>query len=196
MYFIHLVLALVSPSGRLSQVPFAFLCILLACGHLWAYGQIVINETGLTWNTYTITLFAMLWMQFCVFTRRARDCGSSGVLYLPVLAIAILIYLVVLDPEGMWPGAQNSFLGEMTMDWGMRFLRALYLALFIWGIKAAGDTGPNGYGPEFGESRDSERAGRKVDHRLAKQQPTYRYGQVSKSSPAWGQRRRAGFGRR
>lgn len=73
MYFIQLIIALVTPNGRLSQVPFAFLCIVLAVGHLWAYSQIVIQNTGISWNAYTILLFAMLWMQFCVMTRDRKS---------------------------------------------------------------------------------------------------------------------------
>ncbi|MEL6226295.1 MAG: DUF805 domain-containing protein [Pseudomonadota bacterium] len=195
-YLLSFLAALVIPHGRLSQVPFAFLAIVLALGHVWVFLKITQSGEGLQWNVYTIALFCMLWMQFCIFTRRSRDCGSSGIVYVLVLFLAVFTFLLAIDPEFMWPDASNSYFGELVMKWGLRFLRMLYIALFLWGIAQVGEEGPNAFGPEFGEQVDRGLTAATSGYRPQTPEHVRRFGQLSKTAPKWGQRRRTGFGRR
>jgi len=192
----YYVFALLSPNGRLGPVSFAFLSILLALGHLWAFAHISHQNDGLTWNVYTIAVFAMLWMQFCILTRRSRDMGSSGALYIPALFIAVAIFLLTIDADAMCPDANETFIGEMVVKWGMRMLRGIYIALLILGIKAPGMDGPNAYGPEFGERAENVTRSRAMTAKIDASQPIHKYGRVNKNAPKWGNRRRRGFGKR
>ncbi|MEO1695482.1 MAG: hypothetical protein AAFR55_09620, partial [Pseudomonadota bacterium] len=78
----------------------------------------------------------------------------------------------------------------------MRMLRMLYVALFLYGIRAAGEDGPNAYGLEFGEVADRDADMPLASSKMKAHQPVHRFGQVNKKAPAWGQRKRTGFGRR
>jgi uncharacterized membrane protein YhaH (DUF805 family) len=191
--------ALISPAGRLDPVSFAFLSIVLAIGHLYVFAQISYQGTGLAWNPYTISLFVMLWMQFCILTRRSKDTGSSGAIYLPVFLLAFVLFLIAIDPEGIWPDIEESGMGGYVTEYGVKFMRALYVALFIYGIRAPGMDGENAYGPEFGELRDEDARARADKRRGVKagggkgEQVTVR----AKAPKGFKPRQRpAGFGRR
>ena len=187
----HYLIALVSPAGRLPPAPFAGLAVLLAFGHIWLFGKIADAQLGLTWNPYTIALFAMLWMQFCIFTRRLRDTGSNGAWILVFFFIAVGMFIVALDPTMIWPKGLDNSVGDSAVRWGMRFVRGIYVAGLIYGIRAAGQEGPNAYGPEFGDTDETkQRADDAMTKKLATQMQMHTFDRPAKKQTAWGERKR------
>lgn len=196
---LHYIVALISPAGRLDQVSFALLSIVLAIGHLYVFGQIMYQDLGASWNVYSISLFVMLWMQFCILTRRSKDTGSSGAIYVPVLLIAASMLFIALNPNGIWPDIEESGMGSFITEYGVKILCALYVALFLYGVRASGMDGENAYGPEFGELRDEDARKLADKRRAARQGPHNQTVTVTPAKVPKGfapRRRPAGFGRR
>jgi len=193
----HYLIALVSPAGRLPPASFAGLAILLAFGHIWLFGKIADHQLGLSWNLYTIALFGMLWMQFCIFTRRMRDTGSNGAWILVFFFAAVFIFIVALDPTTVWVNGLDNPIGDGVVRWGLRLVRSIYIAGLIYGIRAAGEEGANAYGPEFGDKPDDRQLDKVMINRLAGQQQMHTFERVKKPGPSWGARKPpSGFGRR
>lgn len=94
----HALLALLTPWGRLPQFTFAALAmgLFIACYILWS--MVSARAGHDPFGTPTFALFAVMWMLFCIFTRRFRDLGSSGALMLPVFILASVAVLAKLDP--------------------------------------------------------------------------------------------------
>ncbi|MEO0672767.1 MAG: DUF805 domain-containing protein [Pseudomonadota bacterium] len=194
----YFIIALLSPMGRLSQVGFVLLSFLLAMGHLYVFADIKHNDIPLGLNWQTISLYAMLWMQFCVFTRRMKDTGSAGLWFLPLMFLVAFAYACTMDPSLVQFERGNSAMHEIIETWALRMVRALFFAIFIYAVKAQGEEGPNAYGPEFGDKRERVLDDPALEKRMAAQQVTHRFDRTGKASkPAWGNRRRpSGFGRR
>lgn len=192
----HYLMALLTPFGRINQVGFAMLAIALAFAHLWAYFQLKMNPDLDVWNQYTIMLFAMLWMKFCILSRRMHDTCSSGFFLVPVLFLTAILYLCAIDPSSMGAEGIESPTFKYFLDQGMRIPRALLIASFIYCIRAQGEAGPNGYGPEFGDTLDK---GPSDKNAPMSNQPQHAF-RTAGRQPArgsWGERKRpAGFGRR
>ena len=194
----YYLLALVSPFGRLGQFHFAVLACVLAFAHLYIYGQMAHESSGSPWNIYTIILFGLLWCKFCILSRRLHDTGSNGLIAVPVLLISAIVYICVVDPELAGPKELRGMLGDFIVDQGMRIPRLLFMAVFIYCIRAMGEEGENAYGPEFGMLPDSRGPGAAMDQMEAANGPNNGFKRYnSATSKEWGQRRRPnGFGRR
>ncbi|MEL6298270.1 MAG: DUF805 domain-containing protein [Pseudomonadota bacterium] len=203
----HYIIALISPMGRLSQVPFVALAFLLGMTHIWIFAKIAHENVPLDFNAYTIAIFVMLWMQFCIFTRRMKDTGSSGMWFIPLTLLIAFIYACILDPS-LSPFDRQATAADGIIDqWGLRFVRGLFFAIFIYAVKAGGEDGPNAYGPEFGDVDDNKPA-KPNRTRKSKSTATQTVADVQNSQyafvlkqrrkgPDWGARQRpAGFGRR
>lgn len=195
----YYVLALFSPLGRLPQFPFAVLAVALAFAHIFVIGQMSWQGYADTWNGYTILLFVMLWMQFCVFSRRLRDTGNSGAILVPVFLVAMAVFVQRLDPASMYHDATSSDLYQLIGSRAEKLIRALYIAGFIYCIRAGGECGPNAYGPEFGDRSEIGVARPAFDDRRYSQEPVHDYAPLGQLAEAgWGTRRRPrdGFGKR
>ncbi|MGF1651440.1 MAG: DUF805 domain-containing protein [Hyphomicrobiaceae bacterium] len=185
----YYILALINPNGRLPQVPFALLSIALAIAHLYVFAHVLASDAPMSWNIWTASLFVMLWMQFSLLSRRLRDTGSSGALLVPVLIGAASLFVVTIEGDRGAMATIPGPVGEIVRDWGLKFIRGVYLALFLYCIRAAGEDGPNGYGPEFGTTTESSRS--------VSQTTLANFGAAKASKIAWGERRAPdGFGRR
>lgn len=195
----HYLLALVSPFGRINQLGFAILAIVLGFAHIYVYAQLKFQPWLPAWNGYTLLLFCMLWMKFCILSRRLHDTGSNGFFLVPLLLVTAFLYLVAIDPVGMGVPQIKSGVFQYFVQQGIGLPRALLIAVFLYCIRAQGESGPNGYGPEFGE-KDDNRARSTSGERFAGDVPQHSYGTVGGSGATdagWSQRRRPqGFGRR
>jgi len=194
----HYIIALISPSGRLSQFGFALLAVLIAFAHLYIYGEMKGMPEGQPWNIYSITLLALIWCKFCILSRRLHDTGSNGFLVIPVLLISVICYLYIIDPSIAGPEETMHPKLQSVLQQGMRIPRALFLAIFVYCIRAGGETGPNGFGPEFGDSDDGvTTANAAVDKRRDTSMPVHSFKKIKEDDNGWGRRRRpTGFGRR
>jgi uncharacterized membrane protein YhaH (DUF805 family) len=195
----HYLMALLTPFGRINQVGFAQLAILLGFMHLWVYYQLQLNQNLPAWNPYSIMLMAMLWMKFCILSRRMHDTGSAGFILVPILLLTAGLYLCAIDPESMGAQSWNSPELNYLLEHGMRIPRALLIAMFVYCVRVQGESGPNAYGPEFGETDDDRPLKDKKGFISLGTQPKHAYGLVLPKSTGkpWGERKRPkGFGRR
>ncbi len=196
----HYLIALVSPGGRLGQFHFALLAVLIAFAHIYLYSQMATMPKDQPWNIYSISILLLIWCKFCILSRRLHDTGSNGFIAVPVLLIAVILYLLVIDPSmaGFNDGPKDPNV-ENLMKQGMRIPRALFIAVFLYCIRAQGESGPNGYGPEFGDNGDGISAAQNaVDKKRDSTVAVHSFKRFkNKDADGWGERRRpAGFGRR
>lgn len=196
----HYLIALISPGGRLGQFHFAFLAVLIAFAHIYLYAKMGGMPKDQPWNIYSISIFLLIWCKFCILSRRLHDTGSNGIIAVPVLLIAVIAYLCLIDPSivGLNDGPKDPNV-EYLLKQGMRLPRALFIAVFLYCIRAQGESGPNGYGPEFGDSGDDiSSAQDALDKKRDSTVPVHSFKRInSDDNKGWGHRRRpAGFGRR
>lgn len=150
----HYLFALITPRGRLSQFAFAGLAMLLFMINYYCWHKITNGAQASPYGPYTIALMVAMWSTFCIFSRRLHDVGSSGIWLIPLLIAAIFAFLASLDPELF--GVDTGYWGKLEVfaDHGIRIVRAIVIAAFVYCVKAGGESGTNAYGPEFGESED------------------------------------------
>ena len=194
----HYLIALISPFGRLGQVHFALLACLIAFAHLYIYAKLLGMPDGQPWNVYSIALLGLIWCKFCILSRRLHDTGSNGLIAIPVLLIAVVIYLYVIDPDMAGAAGSRDPNVAWLLEQGMSIPRALFIAAFLYCIRAGGESGPNAYGPEFGDSGDTvEGASASLDKKRDSTMPQHGYKIFREQDSGWGSRKRpAGFGRR
>ena len=195
----HYLYALISPNGRLGQFDFALLAVLIAFAHLYLYSHMQhLPANAPPWNIFSITLLALIWCKFCILSRRLHDTGSNGFIAVPVLIAAVIIYVCLIDPSFAGSKETQHPKLQFILEQGMRIPRALFIAVFLYCIRAGGESGPNGYGPEFGDSDDISKASNALDKKRDGTMPVHSFKKISKTdNKGWGERRRPnGFGRR
>ncbi|MGI9476976.1 MAG: DUF805 domain-containing protein [Hyphomicrobiaceae bacterium] len=197
----HYLIALISPGGRLGQFHFALLAVLIAFAHIYLYFKMGAMPKDQPWNIYSISILLLIWCKFCILSRRMHDTGSNGLIAVPVLIIAIACYLLVIDPSvaGIEKGAPRDPNVDYLIKHAMKVPRAIFIAVFIYCIRAGGESGPNGYGPEFGDSGDGVSAAQDaLDKKRDSTVAVHSFKRIkSDDDKGWGQRKRpAGFGRR
>lgn len=195
----HYLIALISPGGRLGQFHFAFLAVLIAFAHLYVFSQMQHMPKDQAWNIYSVSLLLLIWCKFCILSRRLHDTGSNGFLAVPVLLIVVVLYLCIIDPSFAGPQESHDPNVQYLLKQGMRIPRALFIAVFLYCIRAGGESGPNGFGPEFGDSGDDISAAQNVlDKKRDSTMPVHSFKKFkADDNRGWGHRRRpAGFGRR
>jgi uncharacterized membrane protein YhaH (DUF805 family) len=194
----HYLIALLTPNGRLGQFHFALLAVVIAFAHIYAYMQMAYMPEDEPWNIYSISLLLLIWCKFCILSRRLHDTGSNGFIAVPVLIIATILYLCLIDPSFAGPPELQHPKIQIVLKQGMRIPRALFIAVFLYCIRAQGEEGPNGYGPEFGEQADTGGANAVLDKKKDATMPVHSFRKFNdKDESGWGKRKRpAGFGRR
>lgn len=150
----HYILALLSPRGRLSQFAFAGLAMGLFFVNYYCWHKISVGAQASAYGPYTVAMLIAMWSTFCIFSRRLHDLGSSGIMMVPLLLLSVYAFLVILDPDMF--GIDSNKWGKLAAfsDHGVRLVRGIVIAAFIYCVKAGGESGTNAYGPEFGDSED------------------------------------------
>ena len=195
----HYLIALISPGGRLGQFHFALLAVLIAFAHLYIYSQMAHMSESEPWNMYSIALLMLIWCKFCILSRRLHDTGSNGFLAIPVLLVAVVASLYIIDPSFAGQQQAQDTTTDFLLQQGMRIPRALFIAIFLYCIRAQGESGPNGYGPEFGDNGDGVSAAQNaLDKKRDSTVPVHSFKKINRNNKqGWGDRRRpSGFGRR
>lgn len=193
----HYLMALISPGGRLGQFPFAFLAVVIAFAHLYIYSQMLAMPKDQPWNIYSVSILLLIWCKFCILSRRLHDTGSNGFWAIPVLLVAVMTYLYIIDPSVVGPKESIDPQLQSILNQGMRIPRVLFIAIFVYCVRAGGETGPNGYGPEFGDDGDMRAAHGALDRQHDGTMPVHSFKKIGKADTGWGERKRpSGFGRR
>jgi len=144
--------ALFIPAGRISQAPFALLCIVLAFGNIWVYAQA--KRGGASSDIYMTVLLVLIWMKFCIMSRRMHDTGKSGAILVPILIFAMVAFLLSYDQGAMRTVGRGYSDYSLYLSHGTKIVRALFIAVFIYLIRAPSDDGTNAYGPEWDDIPD------------------------------------------
>lgn len=147
--------SLLTPAGRISQAPFALVCVLLAFVNLWVYAQA--RKVGAPRDLWMAVLLMLIWSKFCIMSRRMHDTGKSGIILIPVLVAALLAFLLSYDQHvaGAFKSAHDRL--ALYADHGVKVVRALFIAVFVYLIRAPSDEGPNAYGAEWDDVAEEKR---------------------------------------
>jgi len=204
----HYLAALIVPTGRLNQFGFAVLSIVLAFAHVWVYAKVRQGHALDMWGPNAMALFVMLWMMFCIMSRRMHDTGASGFILVPLLIAAMGVFLLGMDRDILGREFSSNQIGALVVDHGVKIIRSLAVACFLYLIRAGGEDGDNAYGPEFGDGPAFAGLGGQSSGRGAgaKAIEAIEQGQFARNSyrridtaeaRSWGERRQPkGFGRR
>lgn len=152
-YFGKCLFALVTPWGRLSPVPFAAMAFLLIGAHC----AIQIHITALAedlppYNAWSMSLFVLMWIGFCITSRRFHDGGQTAFWLVPLLVVTFASYLAVFDNLHF---ATSVFEEDRdVLRWSERTRFALQIASLVAMVVALvrpGDMGDNTFGHAFDE---------------------------------------------
>jgi uncharacterized membrane protein YhaH (DUF805 family) len=148
----NILLALVTPWGRLSQFPFIVLVVLLLCVHAGLQFYLSANIEELQpYNAFSMAQICILWMMFSILSRRFHDSGNAALFLVPYFACTFAAYLFAIDN---WKLAVSPFEDDHeTAAWFERIrvvFQLIGLGIIIFAFKDGGDTGANAYGPEWG----------------------------------------------
>ncbi len=151
-YLRDIFLALTTPWGRLSQLPFIVLAAILLAVHgaLQAYVSTHVDDLE-AYNPYAIGQIVTLWMFFSILSRRFHDSGNAALLLVPYFAMTFAVYLLAMDNYKL---AVSPFEDDhATAAWFER-VRMVYqligFGVIIMALKDAGDDIGNAYGAPFG----------------------------------------------
>ena len=150
----QLLLALVTPWGRLPQSIYGLLtlavCVLHGAIVLFLASRIEDHPGYSGYNALSIALIALIWVQFCLMSRRFRDSSNAAFFLLPVIVATAAAYLYAIDHAGL---AASPFQEDRDQAAFAEQIRTVFqtigLALMLFALKSSGDSGPNAFGPEF-----------------------------------------------
>lgn len=151
----HHVTATLSPDGRVSPLAFFTLFMPLIAADLLLYRAVAAMpaaERGLT-NASALMLL-VIYMQYCLLSRRRHDADQSGIPALGFLLVAVVCWYKTIDPAFLdfdqAPSDQIAFVLDNLHHLG----RGLAGALFLSSLLKPSLPGPNRFGQEFGENSD------------------------------------------
>jgi uncharacterized membrane protein YhaH (DUF805 family) len=143
--------ALFVPFGRLPISFFLVMNALVAAGQGLLYRQCAALKDP--WGLQLVVLMVLVWMSFCLSSRRLQDAGYGSLPAFLVMLLAIFTYLGTLD---------LSLLGATDLDrqlvWETRIDAAWYVYRGAWALLFGvcllliGSGRVNAYGSEFRHS--------------------------------------------
>lgn len=145
---LNYIMAVLTPSGRIAQFPFAMVAVALAVANIWLYNEALYARGGVG-DTWMLVVLALIWMKFCVMSRRMHDTGSNGAILVPFLIVALAVFLVSYNPGIVGAGKEAASSLSMVIDHGQKVVRSLFVAIFIYLLRAPSEDGPNAYGEEW-----------------------------------------------
>lgn len=151
-YLRDISMALFTPWGRLSQLVFTVLVVVIMTVHglLQVYLDARIEDLQ-AYNPYQLAQLVTLWMLFSILSRRFHNSGNAALFLVPYFALTFAAYLFAFDH---WKLAVSPFEEDHdTAAWYDRIrmvFQLLGMAIVIFALKDAGDEGANAHGPAFG----------------------------------------------
>lgn len=150
-YFGKCLFALTTPWGRLSPVPFAAMAFLLIAAHCAI--QMHITELGddlPPYNSWSMSLFVLMWFGFCVTSRRFHDGGQTAFWLVPLLIVSFASYLAVFDSLHLATSVFDEDRDALRWSERGRFaLQILGMVAMMVAVLRPGDMGDNAFGHEF-----------------------------------------------
>jgi uncharacterized membrane protein YhaH (DUF805 family) len=151
LYLRKCLFALFTPWGRLSAAPFAVMTTLVIAAHCGIQMHITsLGEDLPPYNAWSMSLFVLMWISFCITSRRFHDGAQTAFWLVPLLVVTFASYLAVLDNL---PLASSVFEEDRdALRWcerGRFALQILGLVAMVAAVARQGDVGDNIFGPEF-----------------------------------------------
>lgn len=151
----HHLAALLTPAGRVTPLVFFSFFVPLMALDLVLYklvSAVPVAERGV--SGAAILMLAVVWMQFCLLSRRRQDIGESGLPFIGFALLALLCWCKTVDPTFLDPNLPASHRFANMVPYMHQAGRALAFVLFFMFLSTPGSDGPNAFGQEFGESSD------------------------------------------
>jgi uncharacterized membrane protein YhaH (DUF805 family) len=148
----HYLLALLTPWGRVSQVPFFVLFLALVGADLMlfkSFDATVAENRAIDVQAGLLLLVA--WMQFCLLSRRMHDAEKTGLFLLIFLALAVFGWCKELDPELLQIDISPTHRLAPVLAKIQHVGRLSGIVFFLIALGLPGTPGPNPFGAEFGE---------------------------------------------
>ena len=155
----HYIMALLSPSGRISRGALLGLGIPLAILTVWARVQLRLEmadggEPSEWW--YALILF-LIWSQFCLVARILQNAGIPGVVAMPLFILAAFDFLLILDPTVLGETIEEAEDNLSLLDQAINASFYLIRSAMIYGLVMGSSDTANAYGPPFGTESAAER---------------------------------------
>lgn len=151
----HHLTALLTPAGRVTPVVyFGFFVPLMALDLVFykLINAVPAAERGV--NGAALGMLAVVWMQYCLLSRRRQDFGESGAPFIGLVLLALLCWWKTVDPSFLDFNLPSSHRFANVVPYMPHAARVLTVVLFFMLLSRPGSDGPNAYGQEFGESGD------------------------------------------
>ena len=160
LYLRNCLIALVTPWGRLSATPFAAMTLAVITTHCLIQMYITDLADDLPpYNAWSMSLFGLMWMGFCLTSRRFHDSGKTAFLLVPALIVMFAAYLAVFDDLHF---ANSAFEEDRdVLRWAERARLVFQIAGMIAMIAALvrpGDAGSNAFGDEFYDPKNATKS--------------------------------------
>lgn len=145
------VLAMVTPWGRLSQLHYGALALAIIAAQVAVAFYVSAHAEDLpAYNIFAMTELGLLWVMFCLMSRRFHDSGDPAIFLFPLLICTIAAYLVALDHAKL---SASVFEEDRESALMYEHLKSMFqaggLALALFAMKNPGDSHANAFGPEF-----------------------------------------------
>ncbi|MCB1514125.1 MAG: hypothetical protein H6876_09010 [Hyphomicrobiaceae bacterium] len=155
----HYIMALLSPSGRISRGALLALGIPLMVLTVGARHQLRLDmvDGGEASEWWYALILVLMWSQFCLVARVLQNAGIPGVVALPFFVLAAFDFLLLLDPSVLG-GSFDEVEGNLDLL-GQAINGSCYLIrlALIYGLVVGSSDGANAYGPPFGTESEAER---------------------------------------
>jgi uncharacterized membrane protein YhaH (DUF805 family) len=150
-YLGNCIVALLTPWGRLSAAPYAVLAIALIAAHCFIQLHLTAAGDDLPpYNSWSMSYFGIMWVMFCIMSRRCHDAGKTAFFLLPLLGVVFASYIYVFDNLHF---ADSDFAEDRAiLAWAehvQMIIRFAALVTVSYAGILAGDTEENAFGPEF-----------------------------------------------
>lgn len=141
--------ALLTPAGRLPVMENWIFILPITLATIMGRGYVrSLEEEPATWIVAAVLM--LIWMAFCVTSRRLQDMNYPGFLCFPLFAASAVVFLADVDLSIVGDDEDTLLMVEQLRRWS-----GVVMALVIGcgGIMGESHTGPNVYGPHFDAPR-------------------------------------------
>jgi uncharacterized membrane protein YhaH (DUF805 family) len=165
--FVQLLLALVTPWGRLPQLVYGVLTLAVGFAHGAIFAFLANHAEAYTgYNPLSMLLIVLIWVQFCLTSRRFHDSNSAAFFLLPLMILTIGVYLYAIDHAHLADSPFQEDRDDAALaDQVRTVFQTIGLMIMLFALKSSGDSGDNAFGPEFDLRPDTLKGRRRTPSR-------------------------------
>lgn len=141
--------ALLTPAGRLPVMEYWIFILPITLATIMGRGYVRrLEDEPATWIVAAVLI--LIWMAFCVTSRRLQDMNYPGFLCFPLFAASAVVFLADVDLSIVGDDEDTLLMVEQLRRWSGV---AMALVIGCGGIMGESHAGPNVYGPHFDAPR-------------------------------------------